>query len=61
MTHTADKDGNRLTLRIIALLLAVLAIAVLAAIQFGLPVLGLLGLVLTVAVFAVMLMFTAGN
>jgi len=61
MTHTADKSGNRQTVRAVALLLAVLAIAVLAVVQFGLPVLGLLGLVLTVAVFAAMLLFTAGN
>ncbi|MFC3629135.1 hypothetical protein ACFOM8_06705 [Paracoccus angustae] len=61
MTHTADKSGNRQTVRAVALLLAVLAIAVLAVVQFGLPVLGLLGLALTVAVFAAMLLFTAGN
>ena len=61
MTHTADKSGNRQTVRAVALLLAVLAIAVLAVVQFGLPVLGLLGLALTVAVFAAMLLFTAGT
>ncbi|WP_347137719.1 hypothetical protein [Paracoccus sp. SSK6] len=61
MTHTADKSGNRSTFRILALLLVVVAIVVLAVFQFGLAVLGLLGVILTVVVFTVMLMFTAGN
>ncbi|MCZ0960410.1 hypothetical protein [Paracoccus benzoatiresistens] len=61
MTHNADKSGNRLTFRILALLLVVVAIAILAVVQFGLPALGLLGLVLTLVVFAVMLLFAAGN
>nr|WP_111299924.1 hypothetical protein [Paracoccus saliphilus] len=40
---------------------AVLAAGVLLATNFGLPVLGLLGLALTIAVFTIMLAFTAGN
>lgn len=61
MTPHADKSENRQTFRILGLLLVVVALAVLAVLVFGLPVLGLLGLLLTVAFFAVMLMFTAGN
>lgn len=61
MTHTAPKSGNRVNILAIALLVVVLAMAILAVVQFGLPILGLLGLVLTVVVFAVMLLFTAGN
>lgn len=61
MTRTAERGDNRLTFLVIGLLIVVLAIAALAVFQFGLAALGILGLALTVAVFAVMLLFTAGN
>lgn len=62
MSPTVDQNGSRRTLRLAALLLALVLVVVLAAVvQFGLPVLGLLGLALTAAFFAVMLVFMAGN
>ncbi len=61
MTHTADKSGNRQTIRILSMLLVLVLIAVLAVAVFGLPALGLLGLAMTAAFFAVMLVFIAGN
>lgn len=61
MTHTADKSGNRQTFRILAVLLVVALIVAFAVAVFGLPVLGLLGIAMTVAFFTVMLIFTAGN
>lgn len=58
MNHIAPRTLlHLLTLALLAVL--VLAAAVVA--HFGLAVLGILGLVLTLAVFAVMLAFMAGN
>lgn len=61
MTRTQDKGGNRQTLLILAAVLAALVAAALAVLTFGLPMLGIIGLVLTVVVFAVMLLFTSGH
>lgn len=61
MTRTEDKTGNRQTLVILAAVLVALVAAALAVLTFGLPMLGIIGLVLTVVVFAVMLLFTSGN
>ncbi|MFC0201012.1 hypothetical protein [Paracoccus rhizosphaerae] len=59
MNHTAPSRPVFHLLVIALLAVAVLAVAIVA--HFGLAVLGILGLVLTLAVFAVMLAFTAGN
>ncbi|TBN39910.1 hypothetical protein EYE42_09630 [Paracoccus subflavus] len=61
MTRTHDKGDNRQTILILAAVLVALAAAALTVLFFGLPMLGIIGLVLTVAVFAVMLLFTSGN
>ena len=59
MTYTVPSRPVFHMLMIALLAVAVLAVALVA--HFGLAVLGILGLVLTLAVFAVMLTFTAGN
>ncbi|MDB6176594.1 hypothetical protein PAF17_03640 [Paracoccus sp. Z330] len=61
MTNVSASADNRLALRIFAVLLVVLLVVAALVATFGLPVLGLIGLVLTLAVFVVMLAFTAGN
>lgn len=61
MTHSVDKSGNRQTFRILAVVLVFVVIAALAVVLFGLPALGILGLLMTVAFFALMLAYTSGN
>ncbi len=56
----ADTE-SRLATRIYLALLVVVLLAGLSVYLFGLPALGIIGLLLTVAVFAIMLAFTAGN
>ena len=57
----ATRAENRLTARILAVTLIVLVLAGVSVAVFGLPMLGILGLVGTAAVFVIMLLFTLGN
>lgn len=61
MTDLSAASDTRLAVRIFAALL--LTIVVLAAIVviFGLPALGIIGIIATIAVFAGLLAITAGN
>ena len=61
MSDLSDSESHRLAVRIYLAVAAVLVVAVLLVLAFGLHVLGLIGIVLTVIVFAIMLAFTAGN
>lgn len=61
MTHDSAPSDNRLAVRIFAILFLVVVLAAALVAIFGLPVLGLIGLVATLAVFVIMLTFTAGN
>ncbi|MFV0384828.1 hypothetical protein [Paracoccus sp. (in: a-proteobacteria)] len=56
-----EPAASGLTFRIYAVLLLVIVLAVLLVWIFGLPMLGLLGIVLTLVVFALLIAFTAGN
>jgi len=59
MTYLAQSRYFSHLLALVVTLAA--AVAVLIVAQFGLAVLGLAGLVLTVVVFTILLAFTAGN
>lgn len=63
-SHHAPDDAaanKRLAIRIHAAVLVLLVLALLLVVAFGLPALGVLGIVATLIMFAVMLSFTAGN
>lgn len=61
--HAPDEpsDSTRLALRIFAAIAVGLVLVVLIVATFGLPALGIIGIVATLAMFVVMLAFTAGN
>lgn len=61
MSHAADSASTRLAVRIYLAVAVVLVLAVLLVLAFGLPMLGIIGIVLTLVVFVIMLAFTAGN
>lgn len=61
MPHASEPVSTRLAIRIYLAVAVVLAVAILLVLSFGLPVLGLIGLLLTLVVFVIMLAFTAGN
>lgn len=61
MTDLQAGNSTRLALWIYLAVVVVLAVAVAIVVTFGLPALGLIGLALTLVVFAIMLAFTAGN
>lgn len=61
MNQDLPASSKTLTFRIFAAILVTVVVAGLAVVLFGLPALGIVGLLLTVAVFGVMLAFTAGN
>ncbi|MCF3973156.1 hypothetical protein [Paracoccus salsus] len=61
MTEDSAPDSTRLAIRIYLAVLVVLVIAALLVWTFGLPALGLIGIALTLVVFAIMLTFTSGN
>lgn len=61
MTQDSAPEDNRLAIRIYIALLVVIVLAALLVVLFGLPALGIIGIVLTIVVFAIMLAFTAGN
>lgn len=58
---TTLAQPRTLYLMLAVAILAVIVVTVALIAQFGLVVLGLLGLVLTVSFFVIMLTFTAGN
>lgn len=58
---TDDAAANRLAMRIILVTVLVLVVAAVIVVAFGPPALGILGLIATLVIFAVMLAFTAGN
>jgi hypothetical protein len=61
MTHDAATLSRGMLFRIYAVLLLVVAIVALAVVLFGLPALGITGLLLTAGFFGLMLLFMAGN
>ena len=61
MTDLQAGNSTRLAMRIYLAVLVVLVVAAAIVLAFGLPALGVIGLVLTILVFAIMLAFTAGN
>lgn len=61
MPHASDPASTRLAIRIYLVVAVVLVLAVLLVLAFGLPVLGIVGIVLTLVMFVIMLAFTAGN
>lgn len=61
MTHPDSANEKRVAFRIYAALLIVVVVAALIVIAFGLPALGLIGIVATIAVFVILLTITAGN
>lgn len=61
MTDDTATSSTRLAVRIYLAILAVLVLGAALTWAFGLPALGLLGIVATLLVFAVMLGFTSGN
>lgn len=61
MTHTHAANENRLAFRIFAAILVFVLLLAAVVITFGLPALGIIGVVATVAVFVALLTITAGN
>jgi hypothetical protein len=61
MTHDAATLSQGMLFRIYAILLLVVAVVALAVVLFGLPALGIFGLLLTAGFFGLMLLFMAGN
>lgn len=61
MTHSETANENRLAVRIFAAILFVVVVLAAVVVAFGLPALGIVGVIATVAVFAALLMITAGN
>lgn len=61
MTNETASDDHRLAVRLFLAVLVVVLAAALAVAVFGLPALGLIGIVLTLVMFVLMLSFTAGN
>jgi hypothetical protein len=61
MTQDATSINQDMVNRIFAVILLVVVVAALAVIIFGLPALGIIGLLMTAGFFALMLAFMAGN
>ena len=65
MTHPtaspAADDSNRLAMRLFAAVLLAVVLVVAAVLLFGMPALGIIGVVATVLMFVVLLGITAGN
>lgn len=61
MTHDQAPDSTRLATRIYAAVAVILVLVGLLVATFGLPALGLIGIVLTLVFFVIMLSFTSGN
>lgn len=61
MPHASDPASVLIAKRVYLAVAVVLVLVALLVMIFGLPALGILGIVMTVVVFGLMLAFTAGN